>query len=136
MTTTSAVPEGFVEGLEGVDLLSMDIEIEDFPDSVPLPDHFVVLVDSNMGMLRQIVIEVAEPDIRVMVAKFNEKILSTGINVGLVEGTHEDSGNYEAIGDFTNDEGVYYMMTISEYGPNDNAAREGNTGVISYTIMP
>lgn len=123
------------ENTEKVDVTnttSRETEVKDFPENVPLPDEYIVLVDQSMGSLRQIVLETNE-DIESMIARFNEIILATGGEIGLEEEIDEETGVFSAAISYTNNDGIFLAIAISKYD-EEGALVKGNTGSVSYTI--
>jgi hypothetical protein len=102
--------------------------LEEFPDWVPLPDEYVVIMAGNPGAARSTVIETGG-DPREVVAHLNAQLTAMGLNnISVREGTDRFIAqgviNYEL---------KSAVINISEYDPG-GAMKPGNSTSISYTI--
>jgi hypothetical protein len=105
--------------------------LEDFPDWVPLPEAFVVIMGGRAGGTGMTVIETSG-DPRAVVAHLNTQLEARGLKtINAVE----DEGKpdrYLAQG-VVSHEGKVAVINIGEYDPG-GAMKPGNTMSISYSI--
>ena len=104
------------EGVDFLGLATMETEVVDFPDWVPLPNDYIVILDLDMGSMRQAVLETGDADIRALVARFNEELAALGVEERLLEDEDSKNTNFSVAGSFTYD-GIFVMMTVGEYEP-------------------
>ncbi|MBA3888301.1 MAG: hypothetical protein H0X67_21630 [Acidobacteria bacterium] len=102
--------------------------LDEFPDWVPLPDEYVVIMAGKAGGARSTVIETSG-DPREVVAHLNAKLTARGLeNIAIREGRDR----FIAQG-VINHELKHAVINISEYDAG-GAMKPGNTTSISYMI--
>lgn len=105
--------------------------LEDFPDWVPLPDEFVVIIGGKAGGVGVTVIETSG-DPAAVVAYLNTKLSAGGLStINLVE-DEDNPGRFLAQG-VVNHSGRVAVINVGAYDPG-GAMKPGNTMSISYTI--
>lgn len=103
--------------------------LDDFPDWVPLPEDFVVLMDGGAGGARSAVLEVGG-DLPALVDRLNAELASSGL--GAITPIEQDGDRYMARGVIS--QGLS-TATISVAAYDEGGAmKPGNTGSVSYTI--
>lgn len=117
--------------VDSAGLIERETEVKDFPEWLPQPREFIVLLDMDGGPMRSVVLETGESDLPAMVARFNEELAAVGAGGILVE--DGDANFYTASGEIDyGDELV--LLTIGEY-ESGGALVEGNTGSVSYSLF-
>ncbi|MHA6261489.1 hypothetical protein ACXYMX_16640 [Sporosarcina sp. CAU 1771] len=136
LETDKEEPVDVEEASEAVDfegMMEREREVEDFPEWLPQPDGFIVIMDMDGGPMRAVVLEAEEADIPAMVARFNEELSAIGADGLLEEEMDEETNLYSAFGQISYGDDLV-MISIGEYEP-DGALVEGNTGSVSYQIF-
>lgn len=107
-------------------------EVEDFPDLVPLPNEYIVVVDTGGENNRNIVLEVSE-DIATLIDEFNDYLSSNGINerIDLMDDEDEEEDRLMGIVSYMTKDELFVTITIGEYGEG-GALEEGNVGAVTY----
>ncbi|MBO1911041.1 hypothetical protein J4G37_40410, partial [Microvirga sp. 3-52] len=110
-------------------LVERETEVQDFPEWLPRPSEFIVILDMDGGAMRSVVLEASEADIPAMVARFNKEIAAIDPDGILAEEVDEDTGLYSAFGQISYGD-YLVMISIGEYEPG-GALVDGNKGSVT-----
>jgi hypothetical protein len=105
--------------------------LEDFPDWVPLPESYVVIVGGRAGGVGMTVIETSG-DPRAVVEQLNTQLEARGLQTISAIENEDKPERYVAQG-VLSFEGKVAVINIGEYDAG-GAMKPGNTMSISYTI--
>jgi hypothetical protein len=104
--------------------------LEAFPDWVPLPEEYVVIIAGAAGGVGSTVIETSG-DPRVVVERLNAQLTAMGLNT-ISEVEEDEHSRYTAQGVIHNG-GKFALIQVGEYDAG-GAMKPGNTCSISYVI--
>jgi hypothetical protein len=109
-----------------------DGAVEGVPAWVPLPETYVVNLNTPRGPVASAVLEYAD-DPRALMARMNAALAAAGFGEGSLREQSGEDGRFRAFG-VLDPEGGSLIITIGEYEPG-GARIAGNKGSVTYQLM-